>query len=80
MIVMATTALPMRDSRLVAAARADRLLISLLGRRIEWGSDDAPVDVDIERNRTRERIRLVHSVMARRQRRRTTAPGGRHLP
>lgn len=80
MIVMATTAVPMRGADLVAVTRPDRLLITLLGRRIEWGTDDVPVDADLERNRTRERIRLVHSVMARRQRRRTTALGGRHLP
>jgi hypothetical protein len=64
-------------------SRSDRMLVALLGYRTmawEGSENDTHSENDaaaIERDRTRDRIRLVHSVMARR---RLRALGGRRLP
>lgn len=48
--------------------RGDRLLAALLGNRVRvWTDDITNVEPAIERNRTRDRIRAVHHLRARRK-------------
>ncbi len=75
-------------------SRSDRLVAAMLGLRAggvgnaRWGDpaesrDPAQprdaLEEAAERDRTRERIRLVHQVMARRRLRKQRAVGGRRL-
>jgi hypothetical protein len=71
------------------AGSGDRLLGALLGYRIgQWGDEQAraepvdaePVDAETERDRNRERIRVVQNVKARRRRRKLGALGGWRMP
>jgi hypothetical protein len=58
--------------------RADKLVAALLGYRA--GSDLDPIAADDVRRVSRERIVLMHSVLARRRHRRLGAVSGRRLP
>lgn len=58
---------------MIPAQRVDRVLATLLG--LQWSTRES-ADAALERDRTRDRIRMVHSVVARR---RLRALGGRRL-
>lgn len=61
--------------------RGDRVLAALLGNRVRtWDDDITNVEPAVQRNRTRERIRAVHNLRARRRLRRLGVLGGRWLP
>jgi hypothetical protein len=58
---------------MIPAQSADRVLAALFG--MQWNSRES-TDAALERDRTRDRIRMVHSFVARR---RLRALGGRRL-
>jgi hypothetical protein len=71
-----------RPAGFVPVSRADRLLAAMLGYRLGSDPNTTPSawDAANERQRSRDRIVAVHSVLARRRHRRLGAVGGRRLP